>query len=700
VDRMFTNLLTNIIQTDKNLGALSPQGKPAGTVSDLGQIRGFASSFLSFPEILSRFHLSQPSKNPEDGAFELPQSVYLSPQINQKFVQTIEQILSGINLSEKQSGAVFPEKLVVAFVQQNQISSYPYQVKLKDINSGMAFSPDGIDSPPIHQQTKSPGVSQVKNQTLLAPHANVYNGSEMGDNLKTNSVLFGTSIPKENPLLQSVGVEEDGASSIVFRIETVEPEMPPVASRNRVVGQNIPIVQDGGQILVATGNPVTPGTGTGVQRVEFPRELILTAFLKEGKVLMRMQLVREKSEAHPVALPAEKDSFPEITEIPSGKESSLKIKTTNPGNSKSTQPVISRAASPSAGLPPMVILTDSETSLVSRLASLAPDHPISTKLLFTKNEWPDSIAKEQMSYLSESLRSGELKHLETEQPQLLGKESLVQNFSKGSRNRKATGNRNKIYHSVFPQAPSSEFKPSVPIEGKTDASLKQDAAFPRKESNSGSHSLPAREASREFQAVVGETTDGKIHSEQEGNANVHRKNFSRTFDSFGSISKMKSGRSVFTGQKTAGTKLIKNPFEFVQSLAREIKLSFTNSNREIFIRMKPEALGSIFIRLKMKDNRMSGRVEVSSSEVYQTLVNHRQELNQRLQELNLRFDELDFSLLPEGKNNTEQHAAKDANTAGKNRNIFSLLPDSGIEEGDEKMPGRRMLNYSTFEYIA
>ena len=106
------------------------------------------------------------------------------------------------------------------------------------------------------------------------------------------------------------------------------------------------------------------------------------------------------------------------------------------------------------------------------------------------------------------------------------------------------------------------------------------------------------------------------------------------------------------------------------------------------------------MKLKMEDDHISGRIEVTSPEAHHMLVKHAHELNNRLQDLNIPVNKFEFNLMDAG---TEQHAEgqKEQFARGQqhgkmsNGNRFSDVP-----ENSQNLQKRLMLEHSTFEYIA
>lgn len=834
MDRMFTNLLTNNIQTNTNAGALTPPEKPVVPVSDLSQILGVHSSSLPFRETLNRIHFSQTWKTAGKSAFELSQTVRMSPRVSQKITRLVEQILSGNRgWEENQADFPLPGKLVIAVVNRDQVSFYPYRVEMKESgisplqNGKEGYLPnklkvkEGIISTPflsgkqnfrvISEPANLAAMPLAEDRPLIllpgefAPLQNVgwqnigrkagepagvpiganpptasssgvqpipstefaitppeHSGNDMlqsklsavvpdrsvvteqvfssaetlpgssaegfryfpgpavekrlsGNTHYTDAVTPGKVNvsagstnstrpvnPKEMP---SISLPSDGKNDsepvpVIVRLNLVNSEMPPVASDNGATEKNTLPFLAGREMPAQVANPVTPEAKSGGAGSELPREFLLTAVSKEGEVLVRLRLIREGSETGRIPTPAENRPSAAMPELQADSQGSAEVRLPGGGNGRLTHPMFQQVTGSADGTPSLFILTDAEIPPVFRSTRPVSGQAVDAEVPISTNVRVGFPTGEKASHLSAQItRSGALEFRETEHPRSGERENPAPEISKKSGKKRPVAG-GKTHRSGFTGTTSSEPTPRIPADGQPESGHLPGNTFHSGENNQQPRSAPAKEMPGEFRTEMPETTDGGILPEQEGNPNVHRKTFRRLLDSFGSLNRTKPNRTGFVAQKSAGSKLVKSPLEFVQSLAREIKFSFNNSNREIFIRLKPETLGSVFIRLKMKDDRLSGRVEVSSSEVYQTLVTHRQELNQRLQELNLRFDELDFGLLPEESSHPGQREAGDARTAGKSGNGFSSLPKSGIEEGDERMPGRRMFHYSTFEYIA
>lgn len=164
-----------------------------------------------------------------------------------------------------------------------------------------------------------------------------------------------------------------------------------------------------------------------------------------------------------------------------------------------------------------------------------------------------------------------------------------------------------------------------------------------------------------------------------------------------------------SGKKMSQTVLGKNsatgrqgvpyqPMEFIHSLSAQLWTAVQNNRREIFIRLQPENLGLVRVRLKMEKDRLSGKIAVNSPEVHQLLVKNAQQLTQRLQELNIHFDSLNLDLFNPGSGNREQDGAQQA-TGNQSGRAFSERQEIS-EESEQKNYRRLMFNHSTFEYIA
>ncbi len=161
---------------------------------------------------------------------------------------------------------------------------------------------------------------------------------------------------------------------------------------------------------------------------------------------------------------------------------------------------------------------------------------------------------------------------------------------------------------------------------------------------------------------------------------------------------------VFIGAKAASgattTAQTPNPAELISSLVRQFQMAVKNNSREITLQLRPEHLGLVRIRLKMKDDRLSGKVEVSSPEIQQLLHRHSQDLTHRLQEMHINLDHLEFDLLNNGSGGGKERGPAAGNNLGT---AGALDGGAAMETGDkpdEKMQKNLMYTNSTFEYIA
>ncbi|MFZ0392048.1 MAG: flagellar hook-length control protein FliK [Calditrichia bacterium] len=140
--------------------------------------------------------------------------------------------------------------------------------------------------------------------------------------------------------------------------------------------------------------------------------------------------------------------------------------------------------------------------------------------------------------------------------------------------------------------------------------------------------------------------------------------------------------------------------DMIRELTRQIQSAVIHQKREIILQLKPESLGLIRMRLKMEDNRLSGRVEVASGEVHSLLSRHTPELLQRLQENNIQVERFDLELSGEAAGGGQEQAA------GSHQNNFGNK--KGMALGFDEKPLENLavnknsfkFSHSTFEYIA
>ncbi len=150
-----------------------------------------------------------------------------------------------------------------------------------------------------------------------------------------------------------------------------------------------------------------------------------------------------------------------------------------------------------------------------------------------------------------------------------------------------------------------------------------------------------------------------------------------------------------TPGNTSGWSIVE-PMEFISSLAKQVQFAFLRNDREFFIQLKPESLGLLRFKLKMKGKKLSGRIEVYSQEVHQILVKHAHELNHRLEELQIPMESLEFDMMDAGHNHQSGQGS------GNNRNTinqYSKLEEETTLPFTEKSKDRVQYSYSTFEYI-
>ena len=78
---------------------------------------------------------------------------------------------------------------------------------------------------------------------------------------------------------------------------------------------------------------------------------------------------------------------------------------------------------------------------------------------------------------------------------------------------------------------------------------------------------------------------------------------------------------------------------------QQFQLAIKNQSKEVFIKLHPEHLGLVKLKLKMENEKLSGRIEVNSPDVHQLLVKNSKDLTQRLSELNVSLESLEFELM-------------------------------------------------------
>lgn len=165
-----------------------------------------------------------------------------------------------------------------------------------------------------------------------------------------------------------------------------------------------------------------------------------------------------------------------------------------------------------------------------------------------------------------------------------------------------------------------------------------------------------------------------------------------------------SGKGIKTAAHSAIPKApipanLNQPAQIVEHIARYFQLSVNNRQQQMLLELRPESLGLIKIQLKMQDDRMVGRVEVSSPEVHQILMRHLPELTHKLQAMNIRLEQMDVSVMPDAANGSHQQNQAGNPGFGRGRNYGGATGDVPREPAAE-VQNRLKFQYSTFEYIA
>ena len=141
------------------------------------------------------------------------------------------------------------------------------------------------------------------------------------------------------------------------------------------------------------------------------------------------------------------------------------------------------------------------------------------------------------------------------------------------------------------------------------------------------------------------------------------------------------------------------PMETISRIARAFRLALNRHGQEILMELKPEALGLVKIQLKMQEEKLTGKVEVTSPEVHRLVAQHLPELTQRLQEMHIKVEQVEVQVMnQQAENQTHQQT-------GQNRGSHPLAHSRPVsaeqtENSDQKMPDKLKFHYSTFEYVA
>jgi flagellar hook-length control protein FliK len=137
--------------------------------------------------------------------------------------------------------------------------------------------------------------------------------------------------------------------------------------------------------------------------------------------------------------------------------------------------------------------------------------------------------------------------------------------------------------------------------------------------------------------------------------------------------------------------------DFISTLSKQFQIAIKNQTKEVFIQLKPEHLGLVKLKLKMENEKLSGRIEVSSVDVHQMLVKNSKDLNQRLSDLNISLESLEYDLMDSSKERESDGSSRSSQQSQKSGMKFQNIH---LNKDADLNQQKRVLGYNTFEFIA
>ena len=123
-----------------------------------------------------------------------------------------------------------------------------------------------------------------------------------------------------------------------------------------------------------------------------------------------------------------------------------------------------------------------------------------------------------------------------------------------------------------------------------------------------------------------------------------------------------------------------------EDLIKVINYASKGNIQEISVKINPEELGSIIVRLTLEDNSLKAKVRVSSEETYKLLINSIGELNNTLKAGEIKIQEVEISLFSEeGFYYSEESRSNDYGGNDRNTNKHSSFANDSLSKRDEEV---------------
>ena len=123
-----------------------------------------------------------------------------------------------------------------------------------------------------------------------------------------------------------------------------------------------------------------------------------------------------------------------------------------------------------------------------------------------------------------------------------------------------------------------------------------------------------------------------------------------------------------------------------EDLIKVINYASKGNIQEISVKINPEELGSIIVRLTLEENSLKAKVRVSSEETYKLLINNIGELNNTLKAGEIKIQEVEISLFSEeGFYYSEENRSNDYGGNDRNTNKHSSFINESLSKRDEEV---------------